>query len=162
MDSIKKHLNGFAAALAALDLIRRGVDPAEATSRLLTDLAGKDCLAAFSDKELRSLANKMSHAAQNMAKAVHATHAVFGEALENGDSTRAAHTKHQEEHPGEKRLSARPDAQETCERARRAQRSYGSCWLIFREGTFRSGAVRLGYQKDDLRPFQRLLSSPFS
>jgi hypothetical protein len=85
MDSIKKHLNGFAAALAALDLIRRGVDPAEATSRLLTDLAGKDCLAAFSDKELRSLANKMSHAAQNMAKAVHATHAVFGEALENGD-----------------------------------------------------------------------------
>jgi hypothetical protein len=82
IDPIKKHLNGFAATLAALDLIRRGVAPSEAAEQLLVELAGTDCLAAFGDKELRSLANKMSRAAQNMAKVVHAVHGVFAEALE--------------------------------------------------------------------------------
>jgi hypothetical protein len=82
MSDIQKHLKGFAATLAALDLIRRGVAPSEAAEQLLVELAGTDCLAAFGDKELRSLANKMSHAAQNMAKVVHAVHGVFAEALE--------------------------------------------------------------------------------
>jgi hypothetical protein len=81
-DPIKAHLQGYAATLSALDLIRKGVAPDEATARLLIDLAGKDCLDVFTDKEIRSLGNKLSHAAQNLAKAAHAAHAVFAEALE--------------------------------------------------------------------------------
>jgi hypothetical protein len=81
-DQIKAHLQGYAATLSALDLIRRGVAPDEATTRLLIDLAGKDCLDVFADKEIRSLSNKLNHAAQNLAKAAHAAHAVFAEALE--------------------------------------------------------------------------------
>jgi len=82
MSDIQKHLKGFATTLAALDLIRRGVSPDEATQRLLIDLAGKDCTGDFTDKELRQLANRLNHAAQNMIKAAHAVHGAFAEALE--------------------------------------------------------------------------------
>jgi hypothetical protein len=68
--------------VSALDLIRKGVAPDEATARLLLQLAGTDCLDVFTDKEIRSLGNKLNHAAQNLAKAAHAVHAVFAEALE--------------------------------------------------------------------------------
>jgi hypothetical protein len=81
IDPIKQHLRGYAATLSALDLIRKGVAPDEATARLLIDLAGKDCLDVFTDKEIRSLSNKLNHAAQNLAKAAHAAHTVFAEAL---------------------------------------------------------------------------------
>jgi hypothetical protein len=79
IDPIKQHLRGYAATLSALDLIRKGVAPDEATARLLIDLAGKNCLDVFTHKEIRSLSNKLNYAAQNLAKAAHA---VFAEALE--------------------------------------------------------------------------------
>jgi hypothetical protein len=83
MDAIKRHLQGYAATLAALDLIRKGVAPAEAAARLLIELSGKDdCLESFADKELRQLANKLNRAAQNLIRAAHATHSAFAEALE--------------------------------------------------------------------------------
>jgi hypothetical protein len=83
-DPIKAHLKGYAATLAALDLIRRGVAPDEAAARLLIDLAGKaDCLESFTDKELRKLSNKLNWSAQTLIRAAHATHSVFTEALED-------------------------------------------------------------------------------
>jgi hypothetical protein len=83
MDAIKRHLQGYAATLSALDLIRKGVAPAEAAERLLLALAGKDdCLQSFTDKEFRKLSNKLNWAAQNLIRSAHATHSVFTEALE--------------------------------------------------------------------------------
>jgi hypothetical protein len=83
-DPIKAHLKGYAATLAALDLIRRGVAPDEAAARLLIELAGKDdCLESFTDKEFRQLSNKLNHSAQNLIRSAHATHGAFTEALED-------------------------------------------------------------------------------
>ena len=82
MDAIKRHLQGYAATLSALDLIRKGVAPAEAAERLLIQLAGKGCLGSFTDKEFRKLSNKLNWAAQNLIRSAHATHSVFTEALE--------------------------------------------------------------------------------
>jgi hypothetical protein len=95
MDTIKRHLQGYAATLSALDLIRKGVAPAEAAERLLIQLAGKGCLGSFTDKEFRKLSNKLNWAAQNLIRSAHATHGVFTEALEDNGvmppvATRAA------------------------------------------------------------------------
>jgi hypothetical protein len=82
IDPIKQHLRGYAATLSALDLIRKGVAPDEATARLLLELAGKDCAQCFTDKEFRRLSNKLNWSAQTLIRSAHATHGVFTEALE--------------------------------------------------------------------------------
>jgi hypothetical protein len=81
-NTIKRHLQGCAQTLEALDLIRKGVAPAEAASRLLLALAGKDCLGSFTDREFRQLSNKLNWSAQNLIRAAHETHSIFTHALE--------------------------------------------------------------------------------
>jgi hypothetical protein len=81
MDAIERHLQGYAQTVEALELIRRGVAPAEATARLLIALAGKDCTGSFTDREFRKLSTKLNSAAQNLIRCAHGTHGQFVEAL---------------------------------------------------------------------------------
>jgi hypothetical protein len=80
-DPIQQHLKGYAASLAAMDLIRKGTPPGEAASRLLVALGGDSALRYYSDKQIKKLSNKLNWSAQAVIRSCHSVQCAFTDSL---------------------------------------------------------------------------------